>query len=175
MSARNQWLLIIAVAVVALALGVLTGHLRTEPAAPQGMTPERIYSSTFVDLDGRPQPLERWQGQVVVLNFWATWCPPCRAEMPEFVRVQAKYAARGFTFVGIALDERDPVAAFAKELGINYPLLLGGVEGSGFAHALGSKGALPFSVILDRKGNIVATRLGTLSEAELEELLPGLL
>ncbi len=175
MTARNQWLLIIVVAVVALGLGMLAGHLKTGPAAPDGMTPERIYSSTFLDLDGRPQPLERWKGKVVVLNFWATWCPPCRAEIPEFVKIQAKYAAKGFTFVGIALDEREPVAQFAKEFRVNYPLLLGGAEGSGFASELGSRSALPFSVVLDRKGNIVATRLGTMSEAELEQLLPGLL
>jgi thiol-disulfide isomerase/thioredoxin len=175
MTARNQWLLIIVVAVVALGLGMLAGHLKTEPSAPNGMTPERIYSSTFHGVDGRPQPLERWKGKVVVLNFWATWCPPCRAEIPEFVKIQAKYAAKGFTFVGIALDERDAVAQFAKEFRINYPLLLGGAEGSGFANALGSRSALPFSVVMDRHGNIVATRLGTLNEAELEKLLPGLL
>jgi len=175
MTAKGQWLMIAAVAAIALGLGMLAGHWRTTPDAPNGMTPERIYSATFLDLDGKPQPLERWKGKVTVVNFWATWCPPCRAEMPEFVKVQAKYADRGFSFVGIALDEREPVIEFGKRLGINYPLLLGGAEGSGFAHALGSKGALPFSVILDREGNVVATRLGTLSEAELEKLLPPLL
>lgn len=175
MTARGQWLLIIAVAVIALGLGVLAGHLKTEPSAPNGMTAERIYSTTFLDLDGRPQPLERWKGKVVVINFWATWCPPCRAEIPEFVKIQTKYAGKGFTFVGIALDERDAVAQFAQEFRINYPLLLGGAEGSGFANELGSRSALPFSVVLDRQGNIAATRLGTMSEAELEKLLPSLL
>lgn len=175
MTARGQWLMIAAVAAIALGLGMLAGHWRTAPEAPNGMTPERIYATAFLDLDSRPQPLERWKGKVTVLNFWATWCPPCRAEIPEFVKIQAKYAGKGFTFVGIALDERDAVAAFAKEFGVNYPLLLGGAEGSGFADALGSRSALPFSVILDRQGNIVATHLGTMSEAELEKLLPGLL
>jgi thiol-disulfide isomerase/thioredoxin len=174
MSTRAQWLLIVGVAVVALGLGLFAGHRGTTPEAPNGMTPERIYAATFLDLDNRPQPLERWKGKVVVLNFWATWCPPCRAEIPEFVKIQSKYAAKGFTFVGIALDEPAAVAAFAKEFGINYPLLLGGAEGSGFAAALGSRSALPFSVVLDRQGNIVASRLGTLNEAELESFLPAL-
>jgi len=175
MTTRGQWLLIVVVAAVALGLGMFAGHWRTTPEAPNGMTPERIYSSTFLDLDSRPQPLERWKDQVVVLNFWATWCPPCRSEIPDFIKVQAKYAGKGFTFVGIALDERDKVADFAKEFGVNYPLLIGGSEGFGFANTLGSRGALPFSVVLDRKGNIVATQLGTLNPVELEKLLGPLL
>jgi thiol-disulfide isomerase/thioredoxin len=175
MTARGQWLMIVAVAAIALGLGVLAGHWRATPDAPNGMTPERIYSTTFLDLDNRPQPLERWKGKVTVINFWATWCPPCRAEIPEFVKIQARHAGKGFTFVGIALDEREAVAQFAKDFGMNYPLLLGGAEGSGFANELGSRSALPFSVILDRQGNIVATRLGTLNEAELEKLLVDLL
>jgi thiol-disulfide isomerase/thioredoxin len=175
MSARGQWLLIVAVAAIALGLGVLAGHWRTTPAAPNGMTPARIYATTFLDLENHPQSFERWKGKVVVINFWATWCPPCRAEIPDFVKLQAKYAAKGFTFVGIALDERDKVAAFAKEFGITYPLLLGGATGSSFADALGSQSALPFSVVLDRDGNIVATRLGTMSPDEFEKLVPRLL
>lgn len=175
MTARGQWLLLVAVAAVALALGLAAGHWRTRPEAPAGMTPERIYAATFADLKGQPQALARWRGQVVALNFWATWCPPCRAEMPEFVKVQARYGGRGFTFVGIALDEPAAVRDFARRLGINYPILLGGAAGSALAHELGSRGALPFSVILDREGRVVATHLGTLSEAELERLLRPLL
>ncbi|MEJ5212081.1 MAG: TlpA disulfide reductase family protein [Burkholderiales bacterium] len=175
MGTRAQWLLIGVVALVALVLGLWAGERHSRPAPPAGMTPEALYAITFPDLQGQPQALARWRGQVVVLNFWATWCPPCRAEMPEFIRVQTRYGARGFSFVGIALDEPAAVEAFARELGINYPLLLGGAEGAALARTLGSRGALPFSVILNREGRIVATRLGTLNEAELDQLLPSLL
>ncbi|MEO1766636.1 TlpA family protein disulfide reductase [Thiobacter aerophilum] len=175
MGGRAQWLLIGVVALAALGLGLWVGERHSRPEPPNGMTPERLYALTFADLEGRPQALGRWHGQVVVLNFWATWCPPCRAEMPEFVRVQQRYGARGFSFVGIALDEPAAVQAFARELGINYPLLIGGAQGATLARSLGSRGALPFSVILDRQGRIVATRLGTLSESELHQLLPPIL
>lgn len=166
---------ILAAAAAALALGLWAGvrHWETGPVA--AVSAERLFGVEFPDLAGTPQRLSRWRGQVLLINFWATWCPPCRAEMPEFVRLQARYGDRGFTLVGIALDEAEAVRAFAAELGVNYPLLLGGAAGSALARELGSRGALPFSVLVDREGRVVVRHLGTLSEAEAAELITPLL
>ena len=73
------------------------------------------------DVEGREQALGQWQGKVLVVNFWATWCAPCREEMPEFVRAQAELGGKGLQFVGIAVDQADKVRQFAQEIGINYP------------------------------------------------------
>jgi thiol-disulfide isomerase/thioredoxin len=83
-----------------------------------------------VDLAGKAQALRQWQGKVLVLNFWAPWCPPCREEIPDFIRLQERHGQAGLQFVGVALDDPDKVAAFVDETGINYPILLGGDAGA---------------------------------------------
>ena len=168
-------LAIFAVAAAALALGLWAGLRHWEAGPAAAMSAEQLFEAEFPDLAGKPQRLSHWRGQVLLINFWATWCPPCRAEMPEFVRLQARFRERGFTLVGIALDEAEEVRAFARELGVNYPLLLGGAAGSALARELGSRGALPFSVLVDREGRVVMRRLGTLSEAEAVQLITPLL
>ena len=94
------------------------------------------------------QALRQWQGKVLVLNFWAPWCPPCREEIPDFIRLQQRHGEAGLQFVGVALDDPDKVAAFVDETGINYPILLGGDAGAALCMAAGNRlGGLP----LDRK------------------------
>ncbi|MGI9305386.1 MAG: redoxin domain-containing protein [Gammaproteobacteria bacterium] len=129
------------------------------------------------DLDGRNQSVNQWDGKVVLVNFWATWCPPCRREIPEFVDVREKYVARGFEVVGIAIEENhDAVREFAEETGVNYPLLIGAEPGVEIARSYGNRlGALPYSVLFDREGTIRFVRPGELSgetlEIELKKLL----
>ncbi len=124
---------------------------------------------------GSPQSLGRYQGRIVVLNFWATWCAPCREEMPAFQRLQARFGGRGVQFVGLANDDPAKVTRFASDLGIAYPLWLGGAEVDELARRLGEKqGVLPFTVIIDRTGNVVAQKVGAYSEAELAARLEPL-
>jgi thiol-disulfide isomerase/thioredoxin len=112
----------------------------------------------------------------MVVNFWATWCPPCRAEMPEFVKLQTKYKTNGLVFVGIAIDQKDKVIAFADEIGVNYPVLLGELGAVELTRNLGNRlGGLPYTVIVDRSGHIVATEMGELSKARLEPVIKSLL
>ena len=117
-----------------------------------------------------------WQGKVVALNFWATWCPPCRDEIPHFVELQQHYAREGLQFVGVALQEADEVRDFLLEFNVNYPSLVGADDVLQLAKALGNGiGALPYTVIIDRQGNVAFTKRGALSKAEAESVIQGLL
>jgi len=148
----------------------------TSQAAAQGVSAEPVFAASFRDLDDKLQPLQQWRGQVVVLNFWAPWCPPCREEMPDFIKLQDKYHERGLVFIGVALDEKIKVQAFADEIGVNYPILLGEMEAVDLARKIGNRlGGLPFTVVIDRSGNIVASEVGGLTMARLEKIVLPLL
>ena len=137
---------------------------------------ERIYAVRLPDLKGAMQPVEQWRGQVLVVNFWATWCAPCREEIPGFVRLQERYGSRGLLFVGIALDQPDQVAEFAREFQINYPLLIGGLESMELLRGVGNRsGLLPYTVVIDRGGRVVSREPGGLKEPRLEGLIQPLL
>lgn len=144
-------------------------------ATPQGNS-AKIFAATLPDLDGKPQPMKQWRGKVLVLNFWAPWCPPCRAEMPEFVKLQEKYRPQDVVFVGVALDQKDKVEAFVDELGVNYPMLLGADDAAEIGKLAGNRlGGLPFTAIFAKNGDIVSTVTGELKRAQLEATLKPLL
>jgi thiol-disulfide isomerase/thioredoxin len=131
---------------------------------------------TLPDANGQEQSLGQWKGKVLIVNFWATWCVPCRAEMPEFVKAQQEFGERGLQFVGIAIDEPAKVKEFAAELGLNYPALIGGYGAIELSRAIGnSVGALPFTAIVDRSGHLVHTQLGPLKEPQLRSIIRQLL
>ena len=135
----------------------------------------QVYATRLPDLKGVPQPVEQWRGRVLVVNYWATWCAPCREEIPGFVRLQARHGARGLQFVGIAIDQPGRVTAFAREFGINYPLLIGGMDDLDVLKRAGNRQAvLPYTVIFDRTGQIVSRQPGGLKEGRLEELVKPL-
>jgi len=137
---------------------------------------ERVLSTRVADVKGGSQSLEQWRGQVLVVNYWATWCAPCREEIPGFVRLQERYGGRGLQFVGIAIDQADKVVEFASEFRINYPLLLGGLETIELLRQAGNRaGVLPYTLVIDRKGNLVGRELGGLKEAKLERIIQPLL
>lgn len=137
---------------------------------------QELLALTLPDPEGRAQPLSRWDGQVRVINFWATWCAPCREEMPHFVKLQARYGARGVTFLGLAIDRAERVTRFAAEIGVNYPLLLGDMSLLTLAGRIGNRReVLPFTLLLDRSARIVAQRTGIYTEEALAALLDGIL
>jgi thiol-disulfide isomerase/thioredoxin len=163
-----------AVAALALAAGVYFALERRgaiDTAAVSALT-----RTTFPDLAGNQISIERWHGQVVVVNLWASWCPPCREEIPGLVRIQQRFASNGVQIVGIAFDSAAKSRQAAAELGINYPVLVAGLEAIDLIRKVGNKaGALPYTLVLDRQGQPVATHLGILSEADLERILKPLL
>lgn len=137
---------------------------------------ERLYSTRLPDMKGHQQPLEQWRGRVLVVNFWATWCAPCREEIPGFVRLQERHGARGLQFVGIAIDQPGKVVDFAREFGINYPVLIGGPESLDLLREAGNRqGVLPYTVVIDRQGKVASRQPGGLKEHRLEELVKPLL
>lgn len=135
-----------------------------------------ILGSTLHTLDGTPQTLAGLRGRVLVINYWATWCAPCREEVPLFVRLQQEYAARNVQFVGIAVDQADKVRDFAQEFNINYPLLIAGLDAVELSRRAGNKaGVLPYTLVLDRSGKIAASLVGGISEARMRDQLTPLL
>ena len=136
---------------------------------------EAFYATALPDLDGRIQALKQWRGKVLVVNYWATWCTPCRDEMPMFSALQTRYAARGVQFVGIADDEADKVREFVRQTPVTYPLLIGGIDTFGITADLGNAAmGLPFTIVLDRDGKLHASALGRMHEDALIRLLDGL-
>ena len=131
---------------------------------------------TLPDLDGRQRSITEWDGKVVALNFWATWCPPCLKEVPEFVSLQEKYRTQGLQFIGIALQKPEEVREFVAEHKVNYPILAGELEVIKLAEAYGNSiGALPYTVIIDRNGQIAHVKPGILPTEEAENIISGLL
>ncbi len=148
----------------------LAGDAVSAPSAPRdGST---LLALSLPDPTGKEQPLGQWKGKVLVVNFWATWCEPCKEEMPRFMKLQAEYGGRGLQFVGIAIDQPDKVSAFARDLGLNYPTLVGGYGAVELSKTFGNHlGALPFTVVLDREGNVAHTQLGPLKDAQLHAII----
>lgn len=175
------WLPFAGIGLLAALAGVslyLAGRNATPPAIESGpvdVTPAAIQATRFADADGKPHTLAEYAGKVVVVNFWATWCTPCREEMPGFVKLQERWSGRGVQFVGLAQDEPAKVAAFRSELGINYPLWLGGGEVMDLSRRLGNRqGVLPHTVLLDAQGRVIESKIGKFEEDALESRLAAI-
>jgi thiol-disulfide isomerase/thioredoxin len=113
---------------------------------------------------------------VILVIVWATWCAPCREEIPLLVKKQAELGASGLQVVGIAVDQIDKVKSFAAEMGINYPVLVGDMQALDLGRAVGNElGGLPYTLVVDRSGRIARTELGTLSEEKIDALIRPLL
>jgi peroxiredoxin len=165
----------IPVAVIAFAVGAWFAYQSSVPA-PDKVAAAALAGLALPDPDGKEQRLDQWRGKVVVVNFWATWCAPCREEMPEFMKAQTEFGAKGLQFVGVAVDQPDKVREFVQETKLNYPTLIGGFGAMELSKTLGnSLMALPFTVVLDRKGNVVHTQLGTLKPDKLASITRELL
>ena len=128
---------------------------------------------TLKDMEGNDVSLSDYKGQVVLLNFWATWCGPCKIEMPWFVEFQRQYKDKGFTVLAISLDDDiDPVAPFVEKYGLNFPVVWGDND---TADKFGGVAALPTTLIIDREGKIVDSHTGLVSKSVYAEQIESLL
>ena len=131
-----------------------------------------LFATTLPDENGVPQALIQWQGKMIVLNFWATWCPPCREEMPELSELNTEYQDKNVIVIGIALDEIALIKEFNAENKMSYPLLAAEDTGGNLAANLGNnKSALPYTVIIKPDGTVANTYFGRISKPLLEEAL----
>jgi thiol-disulfide isomerase/thioredoxin len=121
--------------------------------------------------------VSEWDGQVLLINFWATWCAPCREEIPAFMAVRKQFQGKAFEIVGIAIDQPEFVTEYARDLAITYPLLHGGEDAIAVGSLYGNRqGTLPYSVLVDAKGRIAYIHSsGVLRESELSRRVAGIL
>jgi thiol-disulfide isomerase/thioredoxin len=179
-STLRRWvprlILMAAIALAGVLSGRFVGNRIAQSSAPTGVSGDAVYGVSLPDLGGTPQSLRQWQGKVLVVNFWATWCAPCREEMPELVAAQQKYGAKGLQIVGIGIDDAAKMRQFTQSIHLNYPALDGGYGALELSKALGNSAmALPFTVIVDRNGAIALTQLGPITPEHLELIAGQLL
>ena len=141
------------------------------PAPPAQPVPEVLPEVTLASLEGPPRALSSFRQPSLVVNFWATWCAPCRREIPLLQMLRAERGKEGVEVVGIAVDFRDDVVRYAREIGIRYPLLIGEQDGLEAAKAFGMDMVFPFTAFADAQRRIVALKVGELHEDEASFIL----
>ena len=143
-----------------------------DEAPPIPKIPEHLPQFSLHDLDGRFTPASQWKGRALVLNFWATWCGPCRREIPLLNSLAARWQSNGVQFVGVAVDYPDKVRQFATEFKILYPQLVGEQDALDVAAQLGmASPVFPFTVFADRNGEVVTLFVGELHQPQAELIL----
>lgn len=147
-----------------------------KPVSAKDVIGSKVDDFRLEDLHGEQRSLSEWQGKIIIINFWATWCAPCREEIPAFTELQQQYANDDIQFVGIALQSAEEIRDFINEFNVNYPSLVGDSEVIKLGTKLGNHiGALPYTVIVDRSGIIRFTRRGPLSKSEAETQIRALI
>ena len=179
MKSHKQLVVGLVGALLALAAGFYVGEVARSPERPVIVLPPEdvalFLSKRLADTEGVSQSLAQWPGKILVINFWASWCPPCREEMPAFSRLQKEYATNGVQFVGISLDSADNVIAYAKQYPVSYPLLIALAEGSEMTRMLGNSSlVLPYTVVLDAGRVARLAKAGRISERDLDAALQTL-
>jgi len=170
---RREALLLGAAGLAAAAVGFLVGPALLRLVRGGGQ--ELPQTASFPDLDGRARQLSEWRGKVLVCNFWATWCAPCREEIPMLVAMREKYRPKGAEIVGIAIDNAAKVREFSASFKISYPVLVADAGGLDLMRELGnSAGGLPYTTVVDRGGHLTYRHLGLLKQADLESELDSL-
>jgi len=169
---RNAIVIAVVTAAVALMLlvGVRMARRNAVVAKAPALAKDGVLAPDFQlqSLDGRQVRLSDFRGKAVLLNFWATWCAPCKIEMPWFIDLQKQYAAQGLQVVGVAMDDSGEaaIAKFAKEMAVNYPVLIG-KESVGDAY--GGVEFLPTTFVIDRQGKVVDRVFGLVGRSEFED------
>lgn len=157
-----------------MAIGLIclaTASALAEEASP-ARTPAPDWKLT--DLNGKPVKFSDFRDDVLIVDFWATWCVPCRVEIPHFVELQKQYGDKGLTVIGVSLDEQGPgvVKKFVKRFAVNYPIVIGNQK---VVEAYGGIDAIPTTFVIDRQGRIVSRHIGYNDKAVFEKEIESLL
>jgi thiol-disulfide isomerase/thioredoxin len=170
----RQNLLIVAVAILGAALGLLVSTHMEDLAAPSAAPGVDVLNVgdaradlELTDLDGKARKLSEFDGKLVLVNFWASWCGPCRDEMPLLDTTRMQLAGKGFEVVGIAIDDADAVQAFLKDSPVRYPILLSDADDDANVRFGDTRSVLPFSVLIGRDGKVLAQRAGNFTASSL--------
>ena len=130
-----------------------------------------VSDTILLDLDGKKRSLIEWQDKVILINFWATWCTPCKKEIPLLNKYQKEYKDDELQVIGIAIDNAIATKQFIKKIPIDYPVLVGSKTGTKLAQQMGNRsGALPYTVIINQRGQLVETASGLLNESYLRRI-----
>jgi len=168
----RQYALYTLLGALALGIGVWAAQKRYAPTADSNQVPTSLWAVPFIDTAGKPQSLAQWRGKTLVLNFWATWCAPCREEIPDLIAIRSQYTAKSVEIVGIAIDNAQAVGPYAREMKISYPVVIGDGAALDLARALGNpSGALPYTVVMAPDGTVLMRHLGRLSKSKLQAIL----
>lgn len=167
-------LLLAGTGAVAAAVGATVAWRRHGTAPATSAVAEAFWRRRFATLDGGELDVARWRGKPLLVNFWATWCPPCVKELPEINQFYNEAKARGWQVLGLAVDQPAPVRAFLQKTPLDFAIALAGTEGLGLVRELGNPaGGLPFSLVFDESGEISWRRLGVTRLDELRALANG--
>jgi len=171
----KQSTLIIIAAVIALAAGIGVKQLSTSSNITNPSSQIQLPEFSLPDLAGQQHNINEWHDKILVINFWATWCPPCIKEIPEFISLQQAYADKNVTFIGIAIDDHEAVSKFITSKPINYPILMANENGVALSRKLGNLAeALPFTIVVDQQGHIVSQHPGEFSKQQLQGIIDTL-
>lgn len=172
------FILLVLVALIAVLYALRPQKMPSAPAV-EGISADAssaLLAVSLPDADGAEYTLSQWNDTILVVNFWATWCPPCVKEIPEFASASRHYAEQPVQFVGLSIDSAENVRSFRERFDVPYPLLVGATDTLQLATEFGNAArALPFTVILDRDGSVSDVKLGMLTERDLKSRIDALL
>jgi thiol-disulfide isomerase/thioredoxin len=172
----RQWIVIGGISLLALLAGIFSSPWISKTGLVSEPAVKAFFANEWQSPEGKVLNSKDWQGKVLVVNFWASWCPPCVEEMPELEKLQREFSDKNVLFVGIAVDSPSNVREFLKKTPVSYPIAMGGMNGSQLYKALGNtQSALPYTVLLAPSGKVLSSKLGKISEEELRNSIKSAL
>ena len=167
---KRNTLLFVLIAILFASIGAYFGLKKFTPTKPASAAVASLMASSLPDSNNQTHNFSEWRGKTLLVNFWATWCPPCVAEMAELVELQAEMEDKNLQIIGIGIDSPSNIQEFAAKYKITYPLLMAGMNGTELARQFGNAGGgLPFTVLISADGEIKKTYLGRLDMSIVRE------
>lgn len=171
---REYWLFG-AIAILFSVIGIYFGLNRYDNPPPPQSAADILFAQSFPDLKGKNQTLRQWKGKILVVNFWATWCPPCVEEMPELTALQTELRDQNVQIIGIGIDSADNIQQFSAKYNISYPLYIAGMGSVELSRRLGNQaGGLPYTLLIGPDGQVRKSFLGRLHMPSLRQELAAI-